>query len=143
MNTLKFAAAFATLCCTLAAEPTTQPSERTTPSGLKIIEVASAVPVAKAGDTVYVLYTGILQATNVKFDSSMDHGGEPINFVLGEGKVIKGWDEGIAGMKVGDKRKLIVPSGLAYGQSGAGERIPANATLIFDVELVRVDHPRN
>ncbi len=91
---------------------------------------------AVSGKTVRVHYTGWL-ATGKEFDSSLDRG-EPIEFVLGAGRVIKGWDEGIAGMKVGGKRQLRIPPQLAYGQRGAGSVIPPNATLVFDVELVSV-----
>lgn len=125
-----------------ASPPQTQPAgaERTTDSGLKIIEVKteSGTTVAKAGDTVWVHYTGKLQSNGLKFDSSVDRG-EPISFPLGGGRVIKGWDEGIAGMKIGDKRQLIIPPTLAYGERGTpGGPIPPNATLVFDVELMGI-----
>ena len=96
---------------------------------------------AKKGSIVSVQYTGWLYTKDgrkgAKFDSSLDRG-KPINFTLGNGQVIKGWDEGIAGMKIGGKRTLIIPPQLAYGSSGSGGVIPPNATLIFDVELVSV-----
>src|SRR5262245_5781391 len=122
----------------IAAEPTTQPgSERTTASGLKIVEVASGSDaVAKSGDKVFVLYAGRLQSNGKEFDSSAKHGNDPISFKLGAGQVIKGWDEGLVGMKIGDKRQLIIPADLAYGSRGAGNDIPPGATLVFDVELV-------
>lgn len=126
----------------MAAAQETQPAdkERTTASGLKIVEVKTqAQPLeAAAGDKVWVHYTGRLQSNGQKFDSSLDRG-EPISFKLGAGNVIKGWDEGIAGMKVGDKRQLIIPPALAYGADGTpGGPIPPNATLVFDVELVGI-----
>jgi FKBP-type peptidyl-prolyl cis-trans isomerase FkpA len=91
---------------------------------------------AKAGDTVSVHYTGWL-TDGTKFDSSVDRG-QPFSFQLGAGRVIAGWDEGVAGMKVGGKRILVIPSNLGYGTSGAGGVIPPNATLIFEVELLDV-----
>jgi FKBP-type peptidyl-prolyl cis-trans isomerase len=92
---------------------------------------------AKAGDTVHVQYTGTL-TNGKKFDSSYDHGGDPFKFTIGKGQVIKGWDQGVPGMKVGGKRKLRIPSDLGYGTSGSGE-IPPNAGLVFDIELVSID----
>jgi peptidylprolyl isomerase/FKBP-type peptidyl-prolyl cis-trans isomerase FkpA len=109
----------------------------TTPSGLKYIDdKVGDGAVAKAGDTVSVHYTGKL-ADGKKFDSSVDRG-QPFDFPLGAGKVIKGWDEGVAGMKVGGKRKLIIPAELGYGARGAGGVIPPNAELHFDVELLKI-----
>ena len=95
---------------------------------------------AKAGQTVKVHYTGWLDQNGKKgkkFDSSLDRG-QPFSFALGAHQVIRGWDEGVAGMKVGGKRTLIIPPDLGYGARGAGGVIPANATLIFDVELLGV-----
>lgn len=106
-------------------------------SGLYTQEVSLGVgPLATAGSVVDVHYTGWL-SDGTKFDSSRDRN-EPISFRLGEGQVIRGWDEGIAGMKVGGKRRLVIPSELGYGARGAGGVIPPNANLIFDVELVGV-----
>ena len=108
-----------------------------TTSGLEYIEVEAGTGVqAETGKTVSVHYTGKFQDGKV-FDSSISRG-EPITFPLGKGRVIKGWDEGIALMKVGGKAQLIIPPDLAYGERGAGGVIPANATLVFDVELVDV-----
>lgn len=108
-----------------------------TTSGLEYIEVEAGTGAqAEAGKTVAVHYTGKFQDGKV-FDSSVSRG-EPIEFLLGRGKVIKGWDEGIALMKVGGKAQLIIPPDLGYGERGAGGVIPPNATLVFDVELVSV-----
>jgi FKBP-type peptidyl-prolyl cis-trans isomerase len=94
---------------------------------------------AKTGDKVKVQYTGTLM-NGVKFDSSYDHEpAEPFEFTLGQGQVIKGWDQGVVGMKVGGKRKLTIPSDLAYGDTGHPPTIPAKAGLKFDVELVEVE----
>jgi FKBP-type peptidyl-prolyl cis-trans isomerase len=91
---------------------------------------------AKAGDTVTVNYVGALPDGTV-FDASAKHG-QPFSFTLGAGQVIAGWDQGLVGMKVGGKRKLIIPPDMAYGAQGAGGVIPPNATLLFEVELVKI-----
>ena len=109
---------------------------QTTPSGLQYIEVQPGTgDEATAGQTVAVHYTG-WSTDGKKFDSSRDRG-QPFKFGLGAGQVIKGWDEGVAGMKVGGRRRLIIPSSLGYGDRGVGP-IPAGATLVFAVELVGV-----
>jgi FKBP-type peptidyl-prolyl cis-trans isomerase FkpA len=92
---------------------------------------------AVAGKSVTVHYTGTL-TNGQKFDSSLDRG-QPFTFNLGTGQVIQGWDQGVAGMKVGGKRKLVIPPDLGYGAQGAGASIPPNATLVFDVELLKVE----
>jgi FKBP-type peptidyl-prolyl cis-trans isomerase FkpA len=112
-------------------------STTTTASGLVIEEmVLGEGAEAQAGQMVSVHYTGWL-TNGIKFDSSVDRN-EPFDFPLGRGHVIKGWDEGVAGMKVGGKRKLTIPPELGYGARGAGGVIPPNATLVFDVELLGV-----
>ena len=112
----------------------------TTDSGLQYEEITLGDGAeAKAGHNVTVHYTGWLRnadgSAGAKFDSSKDRN-DPFEFPLGAGRVIQGWDEGVQGMKIGGKRKLIIPSALGYGARGAGGAIPPNATLIFDVELL-------
>jgi FKBP-type peptidyl-prolyl cis-trans isomerase len=120
-----------------ANEKDSNAGETVTASGLKYVDqVVGAGDVAVAGKTVSVHYTGWLE-NGKKFDSSVDRG-QPFSFPLGAGRVIKGWDEGVQGMKIGGKRKLTIPSDLGYGSRGAGGVIPPNATLIFDVELLGV-----
>jgi len=112
---------------------------RTLPSGLKIEDlVVGTGAEAQRGKTIFVHYTGRLE-NGTKFDSSFDHPGKrPFTFKLGSGMVIKGWDEGLEGMKVGGKRRLTIPPSLGYGERGFPPVIPPNATLIFDTELVDV-----
>ncbi len=112
----------------------------TTPTGLTyVITRRSQERQPRPGETVVVNYTGLL-GNGVKFDSSLDRG-EPFNFPLGMGRVIKGWDEGIAKLRVGEQATLIIPPQLGYGERGAGGVIPPNATLIFLVELVGIKEP--
>lgn len=109
----------------------------TTDSGLQYVVIEEgdgAQP--QAGQRVFVHYVGTLE-DGTKFDSSRDRG-RPFDFTIGQGQVIRGWDEGVGMMKVGDRRKLIIPPDLGYGARGAGGVIPPNATLIFDVELLRI-----
>ena len=100
-----------------------------------IVEGTGARP--KTGDNVSVHYTGWLKSGQ-KFDSSVDRG-QPLVFPIGKGRVIKGWDEGVGTMRVGGKRKLVIPAHLGYGDRGAGGVIPPGATLIFEVELLAID----
>jgi peptidylprolyl isomerase len=113
----------------------------TTSSGLQIIDTKPGTGASpRTGQTVVVHYTGWLYengAKGKKFDSSVDRN-EPFEFSIGQGRVIKGWDEGVASMKIGGKRTLIIPPALGYGARGAGGAIPPNATLMFDVELLGV-----
>lgn len=113
----------------------------TTKSGLKYVDLKIGTgEEAQKGMDVTVHYTGWLFENGkrgAKFDSSVDRG-TPFNFPLGAGRVIKGWDEGVAGMKVGGKRELFIPANLGYGAQGAGNVIPPNATLDFEVELLKV-----
>src|SRR5438552_3999201 len=107
-------------------------------AGLEVQELKPGTGAeAKSGQKVHVHYTGWL-TNGKKFDSSLDRG-QPFSFTLGAGQVIKGWDQGVAGMKVGGKRKLTIPSDLAYGSKGVGGGlIPPNSTLVFEVELLKV-----
>jgi peptidylprolyl isomerase len=115
-----------------------QPAEEvTTASGLKYVELVKGTGESpKRGQTAVVHYTGWL-TDGTKFDSSVDRR-SPFSFRVGAGQVIGGWDEGVASMKIGAKRKLIVPPDLGYGARGAGGKIPPNATLVFEVELLDV-----
>ncbi|MBD2388052.1 FKBP-type peptidyl-prolyl cis-trans isomerase [Cylindrospermum sp. FACHB-282] len=109
----------------------------TTPSGLKYIELAKGTGATpQKGQTVVVHYVGTLE-DGTKFDSSRDRR-QPFEFKIGIGQVIKGWDEGLSTMKIGDRRQLIIPPDLGYGPRGAGGVIPPNATLVFDVELLEI-----
>lgn len=124
-----------------APEPTKEKKMITNVSGLKYldtVEGSGASPVT--GKTCVMHYTGWLwdgKAKGAKFDSSVDRG-QPFEFIIGVGQVIKGWDEGVGTMKVGGKRTLIIPSALGYGSRGAGGVIPPNATLCFEVELLGI-----
>jgi FKBP-type peptidyl-prolyl cis-trans isomerase len=142
------ALALAVLCLTRPAYPddkgkdyeketAVMTTETTTASGLKYMDLKEGEgAAAKKGDTVEVHYTGTL-TNGKKFDSSVDRN-TPFSFKLGMGHVIKGWDEGVAGMKVGGKRKLTIPAELAYGKNAVRDVIPANSTLVFEVELLKI-----
>jgi len=138
-------AAFA--CAAAAIAPISHPANAqtgrpmTTPSGLQIIDTTPGTGASpKTGETCVMHYTGWLYANGQKgqkFDSSVDRG-QPFEFPIGVGRVIKGWDEGVSTMKVGGKRTLIIPPDLGYGARGAGGVIPPNATLLFEVELLGI-----
>ncbi|WP_276075783.1 FKBP-type peptidyl-prolyl cis-trans isomerase [Polyangium mundeleinium] len=145
---LGVATAVATVACeNKVPEPTAEPRaaaprepEKPEPADLIKEDITVGTgPEAREGDKVKVHYTGRLLKTNFMFDSSV--GKEPLEFQLGKGEVIKGWDEGVAGMKVGGKRKLTIPSKLGYGDDGSPPKIPGKATLVFEVELLEVTSP--
>jgi peptidylprolyl isomerase len=127
------------------AAPTAKPAlalvagaRTVTPSGLTIIEVKTGTGVAaKSGDAVTVHYIGRLYNGGDQFDNSYDRG-TPLPFTIGAGQLIKGFDEGVIGMKVGGKRELLIPPELGYGDRGAGDKIPGGATLVFDVEMMTI-----
>jgi peptidylprolyl isomerase len=127
-------------CTETSAQDKKDEKEVKTESGLRYVDLKEGTgEAAKKGDTVEVHYTGWLYndgKVGKKFDSSVDRG-KPFTFTIG-GRVIKGWNEGVVGMKVGGKRKLIIPPDLGYGKEGAGEDIPPNATLLFEVELLKI-----
>jgi FKBP-type peptidyl-prolyl cis-trans isomerase len=136
---------------TSQTQPNTQSAEKPKPTQTEVnpnanntmeLKIETTQPgtgeqAVKAGDTISVQYTGKL-TDGTKFDSSYDHGGQPFSFKVGAGQVIKGWDQGLLGAKVGEKRTLTIPPDLGYGASGAAGGIPPNATLIFDVEVVSI-----
>jgi len=133
------AGALALLAVAVWAGPTKVDAKKfkTNPSGLKYAVIKEGKgDVAKNGQQVSVHYTGWLEKDGSKFDSSVDRG-DPFQFELGAGRVIKGWDEGVKGMKIGEKRQLVIPAKLGYGDRGAGGVIPPGATLVFDVELLK------
>ncbi|HEY8246042.1 MAG TPA: FKBP-type peptidyl-prolyl cis-trans isomerase [Hyphomicrobium sp.] len=136
-----FALSAAIACAAVTPTRAQEGKTMTTTSGLTIADTKVGTGAeARPGNSCVMHYTGWLYeggAKGTKFDSSLDRG-EPFEFPLGAGRVIKGWDEGVAGMKVGGKRTLIIPPQLGYGARGAGGVIPPNATLMFDVELLDV-----
>ncbi|MCB0346055.1 MAG: FKBP-type peptidyl-prolyl cis-trans isomerase [Bdellovibrionales bacterium] len=138
---MKYFAALTLIALILPAQAAAEADIVTTSSGLQYKDTQVGTgPTAESGMNVSVHYTGWLNQDGdkgTKFDSSLDRG-RPFVFPLGKGRVIRGWDEGVAGMKVGGKRTLMIPSKLGYGARGAGAVIPPNADLIFDVELLGV-----
>ena len=124
-----------------AANPSAAPAVAALQS--VVLKPGTGAPIA-AGQMAVVQYTGWLYENSAadhkgkKFDSSLD-AGKPFSFALGTGSVIKGWDQGVAGMQVGESRRLIIPPDLAYGDNGAGGVIPPGATLVFDIELVKIE----
>jgi FKBP-type peptidyl-prolyl cis-trans isomerase len=143
MLTASFLAPALTGCAPGGEGPSEPPAEP--PAELVVIELAAGEgPEIAAGSTAVVHYTGWLfdpaaaDRKGTKFDSSVDRG-QPFRFPLGAGRVIRGWDQGVAGMQVGQKRTLIIPPDLGYGSRGAGGVIPPNATLVFDVELLGIE----
>jgi peptidylprolyl isomerase len=121
---------------TTAPTPTPAPTASNTPATTTSSNTTT-IDGIKTGQTAEVLYTGKLTNGTV-FDASSEHGNQPFSFTLGAGQVIKGWDEGVVGMKVGEERTLTIPPDLAYGANGIPGTIPPNATLIFDVTLVGI-----
>ncbi|OGQ08333.1 MAG: peptidylprolyl isomerase [Deltaproteobacteria bacterium RIFCSPLOWO2_12_FULL_40_28] len=140
MKNLTFALLFSILCIS-SFQVYSAGTPMTTPSGLKYTDQLMGTGIeALAGKTAVVHYTGWLSQGGKKgkqFDSSLERA-EPFEFLIGVGRVIKGWDEGILGMKAGGKRQLIIPATLAYGPMGAPPTIPPNAELIFDIQLLDV-----
>ena len=136
-----FALIAASAACVVVSAPAKAQHVTMTSDGLGIIDTKDGTgPTPKPGQTVVVHYTGWLYDNGKrgkKFDSSVDRG-QPFEFPLGKGQVIPGWDEGVATMKVGGERTLIIPPSLGYGANGAGGVIPPNATLLFDVKLLAV-----
>ncbi len=122
----------------LSQKPTVPPPEGQPPSELKVKDIVKGKGKrARNGDDVTVQYVGVSFSTGAQFDASWDSG-QPFPFTLGQGMVIPGWDQGVSGMKVGGKRKLVIPADLGYGAAGAPPVIPPGATLVFDVELLEV-----
>jgi peptidylprolyl isomerase len=122
----------------LSTEPTVTPPSGAPPTTLVTKDlIVGSGPEAKNGDTVTVNYVGVLYKNGKVFDASWNRK-EPFTFTLGKGQVIKGWDQGIVGMKVGGRRELIIPAPLAYGTTGSGSTIPPNSALVFVVDLLSV-----
>lgn len=146
---LTLLAAGTVACDRAAPEPPAGPhpiatAEPETPEPADLVKedlVVGTGAEAKDGDKVKVNYTGRLLKTNFMFDTSVGPGKKPFEFQIGKGSVIKGWDQGVVGMKVGGKRKLTIPSRLGYAEKGSPPKIPGKATLLFEVELLSVGEP--
>lgn len=137
------ATAVASITPTPSAGPATPPPVTATPvklaDGVQYIDIKQGTgPAAQIGSTLSVQYTGWLQSNNKKFDSSYDHGGQPLSVAIGQHQVIPGFETGLVGVKAGGTRRLIIPGALAYGAQGSPPVIPPNATLIFDITVVSV-----
>jgi peptidylprolyl isomerase len=141
MNAKTWLAALAAGLCLLPAgcsDGLDESKAKESKTGLKVLDLQEGKgPAARRGDAVEVLYTGWLKADHSQFDSNQNRSA-PFPFILGAGEVIRGWDEGVEGMREGGKRRLFIPSALAYGQRGAGRKIPPNADLVFEVEVLKV-----
>jgi peptidylprolyl isomerase len=123
----------------IATKPKIPKASGAAPKTLKVEDLIEGKgPAAKAGDKVAVRYVGVLFNNNKEFDSSWKRGKAPFELTLGQGQVIQGWDQGLVGMKVGGRRRLTIPPDLAYGAQGQPPTIPANSTLVFDVDLTKI-----
>lgn len=123
----------------IATKPKIPKASGKAPTSLKVEDLIEGNgPAAKAGDKLSVRYVGVLYDNNKEFDSSWKRGKAPFQFTLGQGQVIPGWDQGLLGMKVGGRRRLTIPPDLAYGAQGQPPTIPANAPLVFDVDLTKI-----
>ena len=123
----------------IATKPKIPKASGAAPKELKVEDLIEGKgPAAKSGDKVSVRYVGVLFNNNKEFDSSWKRGKAPFELTLGQGQVIQGWDQGLLGMKVGGRRRLTIPPDLAYGAQGQPPTIPANATLVFDVDLTKI-----
>jgi FKBP-type peptidyl-prolyl cis-trans isomerase len=123
----------------IATKPKIPKATGAAPKNLKVEDLIEGKgPAAKAGDKISVRYVGTLYDNNKEFDSSWKRGKAPFQLTLGQGQVIQGWDQGLVGMKVGGRRRLTIPPDLAYGAQGQPPTIPANSTLVFDVDLTKI-----
>jgi peptidylprolyl isomerase len=123
----------------IATKPKIPKQSGAAPKTLKVEDlIAGNGPAAKSGDKISVRYVGVLYDNGKEFDSSWKRGKAPFQVTLGQGQVIQGWDQGLVGMKVGGRRRLTIPPDLAYGAQGQPPTIPANSTLVFDVDLTKI-----